>query len=147
MPKSKLSHEDRFFVSVDAHGCCWEWTATHDPYGYGKFCFDRRVVGAHRYAYELLVGPIPKGLQLDHLCRNRACVNPDHLEPVTAKENMHRSYAPAIRSHIENECRRGHAFSPENTRIHRGYRLCITCHNDRRREYRARRKALGLKYI
>jgi HNH endonuclease len=68
-------------------GPCWLWTAATN-YGYGVFRIDRRSIYAHRYAYELLVGPIPDGLQLDHLCRVPPCVNPTHLEPVTHRENI-----------------------------------------------------------
>src|ERR1044072_9284041 len=73
--------------------CCWEWTAGMNQYGYGRFTLTgpretSQKVQAHRYSYEQLVGPIPEGLVLDHLCRNRACVNPDLLEPVTLKENI-----------------------------------------------------------
>lgn len=85
----------RFMAKVDlaGHGGCWLWTAAVDPTtGYGKFHIgpDQRTCGAHRFAYELLVGPIPDGLVLDHLCRVRHCVNPQHLEPVTVGENLRR---------------------------------------------------------
>jgi hypothetical protein len=72
---------------------------------------------AHRIAYELFIGPIPNGLHIDHLCRNRGCVNPVHLEPVTQQENMLRGYAPSAVSHRANRCHRGHEFTPENTYI------------------------------
>lgn len=74
-------------MSVDEASGCWVWTAARTSKGYGQFRIGPRPVRAHRYAYTLLVGPIPDGLQLDHLCRNRLCVNPGHLEPVTNWEN------------------------------------------------------------
>jgi hypothetical protein len=70
---------------------CWIWSRALDGKGYGAVWRDGRIIGAHRYVYEALMRPIPKGLQLDHLCRTPACVNPDHLEPVTQTENIRRS--------------------------------------------------------
>lgn len=80
---------DKFTISDG----CWEWTAQINPNGYGSFKVDGRPRRAHRVVYEWLVGPIPAGLELDHLCFNKACVRPDHLEPVTHKENMQRMNA------------------------------------------------------
>jgi hypothetical protein len=80
----------RFWSKVDQGEDCWRWTACTSN-GYGRFSVKRQPVLAHRFAYELLVGPIPEGLELDHLCRNRWCVNPDHLEPVTHDENVRRA--------------------------------------------------------
>lgn len=85
---------DRFWPKVDASGDCWEWTAARNPEGYGRIGAGgtgSRILHAHRVAWELLVGPIPVGYEVDHLCRNRGCVNPDHLEPVTKLENIRRS--------------------------------------------------------
>jgi hypothetical protein len=83
---------------VDAEGDCWLWTGVKNKAGYGEHYYPyRRKAMAHRYIYELLVGPIPAGLPLDHLCRVPACVNPDHLEPVTVGENTRRGMAPTIR--------------------------------------------------
>lgn len=82
---------DRFWPRVDV-GLCWVWLGSHDR-GYGHFGVDGGYVRAHRWAWEALVGPIPPGLVLDHLCRNPSCVNPDHLEPVTRAENTRRGIA------------------------------------------------------
>jgi hypothetical protein len=87
--------EERVFEKIDV-GDCWNWTASTDGKGYGQVALGRnggkqRLGRAHRVVYELLVGPIPEGLTLDHLCKNIICVNPDHLEPVTMGENVRRA--------------------------------------------------------
>lgn len=96
--RTRRSAEERFWEKVDTSAGplgCWPWTASGSRDGYGQFSADGRGVRAHRFAYELLVGPIPEGLQLDHLCRNPGCVNPAHLEPVTGWENTMRGNTPA----------------------------------------------------
>jgi hypothetical protein len=110
---------------------CWEWIGYRNTNGYGCV-FDktaRRMVRAHRWAYERWVGPIPDGLQIDHLCRNKRCVNPAHLEPVTLVENVLRGESPWAQRRRQTHCKNGHAFSPENTHISRlrGTRRCRKC--------------------
>jgi len=110
---------------------CWLWTAAHYPNGYGTIRIDGtpgRMVSAHRLAYEMLVGPISNGLEIDHRCRQRCCVNPAHMEPVTHAENVRRQGA-AI-----SHCKRGHEFTPENTQRHHGRRQCRACAIARLRE-------------
>ena len=135
------SPTDRFWARVDKSGECWLWTAYRRSDGYGQFRIGVRVVRAHRYAYELLVGPIPEGLILDHLCRVRNCVNPAHLEPVTQGENVRRGLAggPAagLRMRAKTHCLQGHPYDEENTRWYKGWRYCRTCQHlrDRSRSY------------
>jgi hypothetical protein len=121
---------------------CWAWSAAITRGGYGHFWVDGHHVSAHRFAYELLVGPIPEGLTLDHLCRVRHCVNPAHLEPVTMRENNLRGDAPPARNAAKTHCVHGHPFDEENTYQHpRRSRVCQTCQTEGRRRYRERRKA------
>ena len=115
-------------------GPCWTWLAGHfKQTGYALLCTKRddgkwRPGTAHRIAWELYVGPIPPGLQVDHLCRNRGCVNPRHLEPVTQKVNLARGDSQSAIAVRTNRCHRDHEFTPENTRIKRnGKRDCRAC--------------------
>lgn len=114
---------------------CWEWTGAKNAGGYGV-C---RGQQAHRASYELLVGPIPAGLQLDHLCRNRACVNPDHLEPVTRKVNILRGEGVAAKNARKTHCLNGHELTGHNLIQHKGGRECRACARRRFEEYKARR--------
>lgn len=137
--------EDRFWEKVDRSGECWLWTAAKDGHGYGQMTVDYRRVKAHRLAYELVIGPIPSGLPLDHLCRRPDCVNPAHLEPVAHAENVRRGAAglkAALRAIQQTHCKHGHEFTPENTRLDkRGCRVCRVCQRRWQLEARARRRA------
>mgnify|MGYP001562260252 FL=1 len=106
---------------------CWEWTGAFRRNGYGRYGGQPSVL-AHRAVYEALVGPIPEGMQLDHLCKNRSCVNPAHLEPVTPKENILRGAGFAAQNAQMTHCIHGHEFTEANTYIRaNGARTCRTC--------------------
>lgn len=136
-----ITPEDRFWPKVQKNEGCWEWLASHDTRGYGLFWLNGKWIGAHRYAYELIVGPIPEGLELDHLCRNKGCCNPAHTEPVTHRENSTRAvpFKRVVRGPRVTHCRNGHEYTPENTKLFRGSRSCRTCAQESNRRYRARR--------
>jgi hypothetical protein len=105
---------------------CWEWRGSRLVSGYGLLVNADGSLLAHRVVYELLVGPIPDGMELDHLCRNPSCVRPSHLEPVTHAENTRRGNAgkhQASRTH----CPQGHEYTAENTYVHNGRRNCRAC--------------------
>lgn len=133
---------DRFWLKVNRDGPvsehrpdlgrCWLWTNVLDSKGYGRWSPSKHTIDeqmAHRRAYVLFIGPIPDGLELDHLCRVRNCVNPSHLEPVTHRENSLRGFSPFAINARKTHCINGHEFTPENTEITPdGYRACHICH-------------------
>lgn len=107
---------------------CWEWTGATNSRGYGSCASGRKgkTMLAHRRAYEIVVGPIPEGLTIDHLCRNKVCVNTDHMEPVTGPENTRRALA------LISHCKQGHPFEGDNLRVVQRrtghlHRVCVTC--------------------
>ena len=123
-------------------GPCWLWTAATN-YGYGVIGLGRRQDGialAHRLLYEHMVGPIPEGLCLDHLCRVRACVNPAHMEVVTLAENKRRGESGPAQNARKTHCPQGHPYDEANTYRYNGWRQCRTCCLDRRREATRRRR-------
>src|ERR1700755_3231525 len=109
------AQEVRFWskVSLGHENGCWVWVGAMDGGGYGRV-YTKGRPRAHKAAWVYLRGPVPDGLELDHLCRNRACVNPKHLEPVTHRENLLRGMAPAAINSRKTHCPKGHALGPGN---------------------------------
>lgn len=138
-------------ITIDPHTHCWIWTRARNVSGYGRMRVgagaDRRFVQAHRASYEAFVGPIPAGMQLDHLCRNRPCVNPEHLEPVSGAENTRRAgsspkaaRASANMRLAKTHCPKGHPYEGNNVITKRGgRRQCRACTVASTRRWRALR--------
>lgn len=139
---SKVNKQGSMPPQSVAPGLCWEWIGAKTPGGYGQFWLNPKKVVSHRFAYEQLVGEIPEGLQLDHLCRNRACVNPEHLEPVTQQVNILRGFSIATANRLKTHCPHGHLYSAENTYIHpkNNGRICRACARKRSRANYQKRK-------
>ena len=139
MSRWKLGVEERLDekISEIPEAGCWIWTACLNQSGYGVTYVEGRTRLAHIAVFELHRGPVPRGLQLDHLCRVRSCVNPWHLEPVSQRENIRRQRPPigdallalGRRERSKTSCPRGHAYDEANTRIcPDGSRVCRACH-------------------
>ena len=168
MPKGTcaITRAERFAAKVDPEGPvpehrpelgpCIEWTGCLHPKGYGQFWDGGRLVQAHRWAWERAHGPVPEGLELDHLCHNdsecaggptclhRRCVNPAHLEPVTHRTNLLRGgggAAAGARQRAKTHCPAGHPYDEENTYLTPdGRRVCTACKCERTRQWRARKR-------
>lgn len=137
-----LAPVERFLlrIEIDSAGC-WIWQGALDDSGYAVFKHDDQKRG-HRWSYEHFKGPIPAGLQLDHLCRVRRCVCPDHLEAVDVRTNVRRGQGPTALHAAQTHCIRGHEFTPENTYLNRTkYGLSRTCRACRRERYRLNKSA------
>jgi len=130
---------DRFwkFVRVSKAGC-YEWLGSVSPQGYARISVAGRPELAHRWVYETFVEIIPKGMVVDHLCRNRKCVNPEHLQIATHRENMLCGTGMAARNKNKTHCVRGHAFDSVNKN---GHRFCRKCARIRAKQRHIRRKA------
>lgn len=128
IPQETPELSARFWSKVDKSGDCWVWTSAHFPNGYGTFGIGGRSFLVHRLSYTWSVGPIPDGLIIDHLCRNRACVRPSHLEPVTYSENLRRGVGCGAYNAAKTHCKMGHPFNETNTRTSAdGGRRCRIC--------------------
>lgn len=146
---TRVSYMDTLMdkISPEPASGCWLWTAYVNRKGYGMVGVGgRKVKYSHRVMYEEMVGPIPKGMQLDHLCRVPCCVNPTHLEPVTPKENTNRSprrgslsglRGSAKKNKHKTHCIMGHEFNEANTLIQNGHRCCRPCNTEATRVRRA----------
>lgn len=135
--------EKRFWMHVKKTKTCWIWTAGKNYAGYGHFIGNNKNRWlAHRYAYTLLVGKIPKGLTLDHQCRNTSCVNPEHLKPMTIKENILKGNGAAAINKRKTQCPQGHPYKGNNLIIRKsGSRRCRTCTNNSAKEYQRQKRA------
>lgn len=124
----------------EASGCI-VWTKARDHRGYGRVYIQRASLAAHRVSYILARGLIPEGLVLDHLCRNRACINPEHLEPVTVRVNILRGVALSAVNASKPACPAGHPYDDQNTYLFRGGRHCRACNREASRLCKARSRA------
>lgn len=136
---------ERLMSHISKSNDCWLWLGKPANTGYGQIGFGKRservTRNAHRVVYELLVGEVPEGKQLDHLCRNRMCVNPAHLEPVTQKENLLRGDTIPAKNAVKTHCNRGHEFTDKNTyRYGSNQRMCRACAHVRKKQYRQKQK-------
>lgn len=117
-------------------GGCWTYDGARNDHGYGQIKVNGKLQYAHRVAYELFVGPIPDGLELDHLCRNPACFRPSHLEAVTHRENALRGESPGAIATRTGRCMRGHELTDDNVWLSGGtHRQCRTCGSERNRQW------------
>lgn len=120
-------------------GGCWIWTGRRGRDGYGYIDADNRAHTAHRYIYRQFVTEVDSALHLDHLCRVRCCVNPDHLEPVTPRENIRRGDGWSGRHARQTHCKHGHPFAGDNLFVRAdGERVCRQCSRDRQGRRRAK---------
>lgn len=147
-PKKLLAHRLLSKIRPDLQTGCWVWQGAPNPKGYGVLWVNRRNQMAHRVVYEFYKGMIPSGMQLDHLCRNRICANPWHLDPVTSQVNLLRGETIAALRAGQTACIWGHPFDVENTypcavRGHT-YRACRRCKTVKARIYNARKKGVEL---
>jgi hypothetical protein len=128
-------------VYTDSNGC-WVWFGATNDDGYGLMLLNGVSTRTHVVSYELHVGPVPAGLVIDHLCRNRACANPDHMEPVTRRENTLRGTGPTAVNAAKTECDKGHPYTPENTLTRKdGARRCRECNRAYQREWMRNKRA------
>lgn len=136
MATSSKPAMQRFIERIEMFDC-WVWMGGTSGKGHGKFYDDGRSQQAHRWSYETFVGPIPEGLVLDHTCRNRSCVNPLHLRPVTQLHNTLIGEGPTAKNRRKTHCKNGHEFTEENTLRRKdrpGHRECRECRNGRERQ-------------
>ncbi len=133
---------------------CWLYKGTKSPAGYGRFWDGKKTVMAHRYSYFNFIGEIPTGLVLDHICRVKNCVRPEHLRSVTDRENIMCGIGVAAINYRKKFCLRGHLFDTKNTRYRKDpndrekfWRICRKCNSIHRTEFNKRRVALGLPII
>lgn len=153
-PRIAISPVERFWSHVDKNGPipehrpelgnCWIWTGARLANGYGVITVAGKSLKAHRFSYEHFVGPIPDDLVPDHLCRNHPCVNYDHLEPVTTRENLLRGIGFAATNSSKTHCPYGHPYSGDNLHVMANRRrVCRACKREKTRRWRAAQKEMG----
>lgn len=134
----------RFWAKVRKSEGCWNWLGFKDYAGYGIFRIaGRKNQKAHRFAYELAKGRIPDGLQIDHLCRNTSCVNPDHMDVVSNRVNSLRGTSPWAQNARKTVCKRGHPLVEGNLdryRMKHGERICLACSRLSKTNWEQRRR-------
>jgi hypothetical protein len=136
---------ERYWSKVRVTEDCWEWTAGKSDTGYGVFAITRpdkghTSVGAHQFSYWVCVGEVPGGWEIDHLCRNRGCVRPEHLEAVPHRVNMERSSSPIMGNRFKTHCPQGHPYSGDNLMVKHNSRYCRICERRRWRDWDRRRR-------
>ena len=141
-------NEHLFWGKVEITNTCWVWQAAQDQRGYGRFNVNGRNEKAYRVAYQLLVGEIPEGTEIDHVCRNKSCVNPDHLEAVSHRENILRGTSPSAIAAAKTHCINGHELTPENnypakSKSGNPRRRCRACHLASGIKTRQKKKSLA----
>ena len=128
-------------LKVNDENGCWEWqSGSKLPSGYGTFWWNGSKKGIHRVSHSVFNGPIPEGLDVDHICLNRGCANPAHLRAVTHRENMLYGNSLPARQARQTHCKRGHEFTPDNTKRQGNKRTCRTCLNAYKREWKRAHK-------
>ena len=120
----------KFWSRIKVVNNCWEWQGGIKMDGYGSFYWNKKQYPSHRIAYQILRGNVPEGLELGHLCRNRKCCNPEHLEPVTHHQNLMRGNTIIAINSRKTHCPQGHPYNGDNLIIKHGSRVCRICHND-----------------
>jgi hypothetical protein len=138
----RRSISERLLAKIKIEGDCWLWTGSQ-WHGYGQIRISRKWRKAYRVSYEEFIGPVPAGLELDHVCRRPECINPAHLEPVTHRENILRGSAPAALQARKTHCVNGHPLSGENLRLEGRHRRCRICAIERARRWRDLRRFGG----
>jgi len=139
---------ERFFRFIEFRNGCWLWTGFIAPNGYGDFWYEGHSCHAHTSSYRLFRGEIPAGRQIDHLCKVRRCVKPDHMEVVTPRENLMRAETNAAINVAKTQCIWGHPLSGENLYLHKDkddhmHRRCKVCYARRDRERKQRKKQIN----
>ena len=121
---------DRFILHIKSVDGCWQWDMPNKSNGYGEFLVHYKRISAHRFSYEYFVGEIPDGLQIDHICRNRGCVNPNHLRVTSIAENVLSGVGITAINKRKTHCIRWHALKDGNVYLWRGKRNCRICRSD-----------------